>query len=1487
MRKTLPYLFIILLLIPILFIFTIPAAAEENLLKNGSFEEVSDGWPANWRGDMWLNEPGVTYLSLAEGGPDGGLCAMVENVSANDARFTQTVTVKPGTVYRLRGLIKAEGCGRENGGANLSILDCFETFPDIHETNGEWVEMESFIRTDIGQKSLRVAARLGGYSADNTGKAWFDTLSLEKVDNPPEGVQVIQLTEYKPQPLTGQPRNNPSANQGPSYVTVILFLALAVCAYIVHRRGVTFGTGFPVISSRNLARKENEPTHAGHPLNRGGIPAPQVLFLVLLLLAAALRAYLMLTRPGYVTDINTFLAWSLRMAEVRPGGFYQPGLFCDYPPGYMYILWITGGLLKLFGFDSHYSPATEAAYRAVVKLLPVLADLATMGLLWRIAKKRIGETPALLLCALYAFNPAVLMNGAIWGQSDAVMSLGLVITVYFALEKKWIWALPAFTVTALMKPQALMAGPVGLAALLLDMRQAGLFQRLQGALPLETPAKGTKSLWKPFLRTSDGQRSKTGPSKDERKTDPSNEQEKRALLLDAAKGVGLSILLAVVLLAPFVWDKENPLSFVISLYQSAMGGYQHATINTANLYYLLGANWTPLENQLGPLSFGAWGTLFMVGTVAFAIFLFFIRSDRENLPFFLALTYIGIYLLGVMMHERYLYPALVLLLYAYIRKKDWRYLALFIGFSITIYINCALVLLNTHLPMGVGFWAGVLSALNLTLGGFAVWTAAGKKTRPLPAPDREATKALQSRVKESRLQSFSAKRTPGFIKSLRRADYLAMAVLTVVYGFVGFSKLGVNIAPQTLWMSTAPGEEVIFDLGESKEFEIMYYPGINQRDQIVTVEFSEDGQNWHGVAEPVDEYFTYDPDGMEFSYERQGFSDEAEFGYDSQDSLHSAEAGHDQNTMDNEKFKSSPAHAKVEIGQCFSWRYITEARYNENGEPTDWTGTPIVGLGRYTRLIVYAPSLSLMEVVFRDMDGNPIPVAGVTSAGYHEERRYDPALLADESETMPEYPTYMTGTYFDEIYHARTGYEHAHQMTTYEWTHPPLGKVFIMLGIKIFGMTPFGWRFMGALAGLLMVPAMYLIGKLLFKKTKFAALAAFVMAFDMMHLTQTRIATIDSYAVLFIILMYLCMFRYLQMSFFRDGWRTLLPLGLSGLFFGLGCASKWICIYSGAGLAVLFAWSMVSRHLEWKAARESEETLLRERAAAESGEALLKGKDAAGPEEALLNGTIAAESDALITGTVMAESEETLVQERIAKYFRYLTGTLAFCVGFFIVIPFAIYYLSYIPHFAWQGGVTLDLFLQEQVKIFRYHSTLVDDHAFKSPWYEWPLILKPMYYYNGTAYAGEGNVATIMCMGNPAVWWIGLCTFLYMAWRWLKPRLRLQHSADARPAMLLIAFASQFVPWMLVPRSMFIYHYFGGLPFVMLSIVYAFERIDIVKPALSRGLQIGYMAVVLVLFVGFYPFATGVPFPRAWADAMNWLSYLRLPVWAHHRWLLY
>lgn len=165
----------------------------------------------------------------------------------------------------------------------------------------------------------------------------------------------------------------------------------------------------------------------------------------------------------------------------------------------------------------------------------------------------------------------------------------------------------------------------------------------------------------------------------------------------------------------------------------------------------------------------------------------------------------------------------------------------------------------------------------------------------------------------------------------------------------------------------------------------------------------------------------------------------------------------------------------------------------------------------------------VMEAAFRGEDGALMAV----SSG---------SALFDEQQLVPDSVSYKNSMYFDEIYHGRTAYEHLHGMPVYETTHPPMGKVFIMLGVALFGMTGFGWRVAGAAFGVALVPVLYLFVRRLTRKPAFALFAAVLAAFDTLRFTQSRIATIDIYGTFFILLAAYFMVWYCQ-SVLEKGWR--------------------------------------------------------------------------------------------------------------------------------------------------------------------------------------------------------------------------------------------------------------------------------------------------------------------------------------------------------------
>ena len=387
--------------------------------------------------------------------------------------------------------------------------------------------------------------------------------------------------------------------------------------------------------------------------------------------------------------------------------------------------------------------------------------------------------------------------------------------------------------------------------------------------------------------------------------------------------------------------------------------------------------------------------------------------------------------------------------------------------------------------------------------------------------------------------------------------------------------------------------------------------------------------------------------------------------------------------------------------------------------------------------------------------------------------------LFDEQQYVPANPTYMNETYFDEIYYVRTAAEHLKGDYPFECSHPPLGKLIIALSVTVFGMNPLGWRIMGNLFGIMMIALMYLFGKRLFKNTFFATAATLFLAFDFMHFTQTRIATIDSFSIFFIMLMYYLMYIYYDSSVEQLSHKDAMKvLALCGIAFGLGISTKWLCVYAGIGLAVLFTLALIKR--------------------TKQGDDPLK--------------------------------------------------TCLWCVLFFIVIPFCIYFMSYIPYFISMPNQSIfKTFWDNQMYMLNYHSGLTATHPFESPWYEWPLLIKPMWYYGNATVAPLGYCSTIVALGNPIVWWLGSLCMILLA---LKPKKC--HSEW----FVVIGFLSQYLPWVIISRATFIYHYFASVPFIILALVYILKMLSD-RFKWGKGVTVALLCGAFVLFIMFYPVISG------------------------------
>ncbi len=456
------------------------------------------------------------------------------------------------------------------------------------------------------------------------------------------------------------------------------------------------------------------------------------------------------------------------------------------------------------------------------------------------------------------------------------------------------------------------------------------------------------------------------------------------------------------------------------------------------------------------------------------------------------------------------------------------------------------------------------------------------------------------------------------------------------------------------------------------------------------------------------------------------------------------------------------------------------------------------GTVRYIRIISGAEQY-LGEVAIYGADGELIDVADLIIASGCE-------MLFDEQDIIPDSYSYKNGTYFDEIYFPRTALEMIQGIWPYEITHPPLGKAILSLGIRIFGMTPFGWRFMGTLFGVFMLPVLYVFLKKMFGHTAVAACGTTLFAFDFMHYTQTRLATIDTYVVFFVLLMYLFMYLWTTEPPERER-RRMVWLGLCGLAFGVGGACKWPCLYAGAGLAVIW--------LAWWIQR------------------LVKEKKAA-LDDFILN--------------------------------------IGCCLLFFIAVPCLVYYVSYYSYGISQGlgGIGmlfsrdyLQIVLDNQTYMWNYHSGLEATHPYSSLWYQWVFDVRPILYY--LSYLDDGTISSFAAFSNPLVCWGGLAAMVGMVWIAIRDR-------DNRAMFIVIGYLANLLPWVLVTRLTFAYHYFPCTVFLVLAIAYIF--CDLRRHDRKWLTSIGvYTAVGVFLFGLFYPVLSGMPRTSTYSNIfLKWFT---------------
>ena len=350
-----------------------------------------------------------------------------------------------------------------------------------------------------------------------------------------------------------------------------------------------------------------------------------------LAIALALHLLLISFPIAFWVDINLFKAWAIDLVQQGFLNFYNFSN-CDYPPAYLYVLWLIGKIYQLF--DPVFSNVNGVLLMAMIKLPSVFADIGSAFLIAKILEPHTTTDKAHRLALIYAFNPLMLFVSAVWGQVDSVIVLLMLWAFYLIQQNYLIRAGLLITVMVIVKPQGLFLAPF----LLLSQwfRQA----------------------WWKWMAIAVG---------------------------------GLALIWSVVL--PFYGLENGILTPLFGLYQRLQGTanyYDFASVNAFNIWGW--ANWQHDATTFLGISYKVIGLAFLgILTMWLGIFLYQQRHFAAHC-IATATMLIGFFMLPTRMHERYMLYSLafIAIAIAIIPTIKWIYW----GFTITGSVNVGYVYLR-------------------------------------------------------------------------------------------------------------------------------------------------------------------------------------------------------------------------------------------------------------------------------------------------------------------------------------------------------------------------------------------------------------------------------------------------------------------------------------------------------------------------------------------------------------------------------------------------------------------------------------------------------------------------------------------------------------------------------------------------------------------------------------------------------------------------
>ncbi|HXK35541.1 MAG: hypothetical protein A2700_01480 [Candidatus Blackburnbacteria bacterium RIFCSPHIGHO2_01_FULL_44_64] len=171
-------------------------------------------------------------------------------------------------------------------------------------------------------------------------------------------------------------------------------------------------------------------------------------------------------------------------------------------------------------------------------------------------------------------------------------------------------------------------------------------------------------------------------------------------------------------------------------------------------------------------------------------------------------------------------------------------------------------------------------------------------------------------------------------------------------------------------------------------------------------------------------------------------------------------------------------------------------------------------------------------------------------------------------------------------------------------------------------------------------------------------------------------------------------------------------------------------------------------------------------------------------------------------------------------------------------------------------------FIELNREMYRSNQNLSATHPYGSQWYSWPLMARPIYYWNNDE---PGTSRHIYLLGNPLIWWASTVGMIFILLQFIQAIWKKNLAFGL--FLIVFGFLVNWLPFAAIGRVMFLYHYFIALLFAILGLGYLAQEHKIGRWPLAAC-----VILAAITFVYFSPLSYGLPAPTAKTDQLMWFE---------------